>query len=77
MKAKNTKSFICRTTNNDVKMGTINSISLLEVPALIAKFGCLDAINLDNGGSLALRDRGKYILGPGRNIMDAFIITRK
>lgn len=77
MKVKGTKSFICRTRTNDIKMGTIGTISMLDVPVLLQRFGCIDAINLDNGGSLALYDKGKYIVGPGRNIMDGFIIVKK
>lgn len=77
MKLKGTKSFICRTKNNDIKMGTLGSISMLDIPALLQRFGCIDAINLDNGGSLALYDNGKYVVGPGRNIMDAFVIVKK
>lgn len=75
MKVKSTKSFICKTNNNDVKMGMIEKISLLDIPDLIRTFGCVDAINLDNGGSLAMCEKGKYIVGPGRNIMDAFVIV--
>jgi hypothetical protein len=48
MKVKSTKSFICRTKNNDIKMGTIATISMLDVPDLISRFGCIDAINLDS-----------------------------
>ncbi len=77
MKVRGTKSFICRTANNDIKMGTIGSISMMDVPDFIRRFGCVDAINLDNGGSLAMYDQGKYVVGPGRNIMDAFIIVKK
>jgi hypothetical protein len=76
MKIVSTKSFICRTKSNDIKMGTISKISMLDVPAFISPFGCVDAINLDNGGSLAMYDKSKYIVGPGRNIMDAFIIVK-
>ncbi len=77
MKVKSTKSFICRTLTDEVKMGTIEKISMLDVPGFIRRFGCVDAINLDNGGSLGLYDRGKYIVRPGRNIMDAFVIVKK
>lgn len=58
-------------------MGTIDAISMLDVPLFIKKFGCVDAINLDNGGSLAMYDKKKYVVGPGRNIMDAFVIVKK
>ena len=56
MRAKAVKSFICRTKENDIKMGTISSISIVDVPLFIKQFGCVDAINLDSGGSLALYD---------------------
>jgi hypothetical protein len=36
MKVASTKSWICRTANNDIKMGTIATISMLDVPALIS-----------------------------------------
>jgi hypothetical protein len=49
MRAKSTKSFICRTEDDAVKMGTIEKISMIDVPEFIRKFGCVDAINLDNG----------------------------
>jgi len=77
MKKVRTNSFICRTENGDVKMGTIENISMLDVPDFIIRFGCKDAINLDSGKSLAMYDNRKYIVGPGQNIMDAFIIVRK
>lgn len=76
MKLASTKSFICRTKQNAIKMGTISKISMLDVPAFISRFGCVDAINLDNGWSLAMYDKSKYIVGPGRNIMDAFVIVK-
>lgn len=77
MKVKSAKSFICRTANDDIKMGTIEKISMMDVPDFLKRFGCVDAINLDNGGSLAMYDKNKYIIGPGRNIMDAFVIIKK
>lgn len=77
MKLKSTKSFICRTAKNDIKMGTIDTISMMEVPFLLRQFGCVDAINLDSGWSLAIYDKKKYVYGPGRNIMDAFVIVKK
>ena len=77
MKVVSTKSFICRTATDEVKFGTVEKISMLDLPDFIRKFGCVDAINLDNGGSLGIYDRGKYVVRPGRNIMDGFIIVKK
>ena len=77
MKMISTKSFICRTVKDDIKMGTVEKISMLDISTFIRQFGCVDAINLDNGGSLAMYDKKRYIVGPGRNIMDAFVIVKK
>jgi len=77
MRVNSTKSFICFNALNDIKMGTIEKISILDVPVFIRRFGCIDAINLDNGGSMAMYNNTRYIVGPGRNIMDAFIIVKK
>ena len=77
MKAISTKSFICRTATNEVKFGTVEKISMLDLPDFIRRFWCVDAINLDNGGSLGIYDRGKYVVRPGRNIMDGFVIVKK
>ena len=49
----------------------------MNVPSVLLSLGCIDAINLDNGGSLAIYDKQKYIYGPGRNIMDGFVIVKK
>ena len=77
MKVLSTKSFICRTAKDDIKMGTVAKISMLDMPTFIRQFGCVDAINLDSGGSLAMYDKKRYIVGPGRNMMDAFVIVKK
>ena len=77
MRAKSSKTFICRTEKNDIKMWILKNISLMNVPSVLLSLGCTDAINLDNGGSLAIYDKQKYIYGPGRNIMDGFVIVKK
>lgn len=74
---KGTKSFICRTRTNTIIMGSIKNIGIFEVPKVLIAMNCSNAINLDSGGSLAMFRDGKYLIGPGRNIMDAFVIVRK
>lgn len=77
MSAKADKTFICRTENNDIKMGRLRAIAMENVPAALQAIGCVDALNLDNGGSSAMYSNGRYVYGPGRNIMDAFVIVKK
>ncbi len=77
MKAKSSKTFICKTENGSIKMGFISSITIYEVPSLLKKIWCIDAINLDNGGSTAMYQKWKYIKWPWRNIMDGLVIVKK
>ena len=58
-------------------MGVVYDITLAKMPEYLLGIGCYNALNLDNGGSSALHARGKYQIGPGRNIMDAFVVRKK
>lgn len=71
------KSFICSTQDKSiVYMGVVENITFTGFgDYLITTFKCYNAIQLDNGGSRAMISSGKYILGPGRNIMDAFVVV--
>ncbi|MCK9273157.1 phosphodiester glycosidase family protein [Candidatus Gracilibacteria bacterium] len=75
MKAKSLKNFICSTKDgNTIYMGGVENITIYGIPDILIKLGCYNAINLDGGGSTAMIYNNKYIRGPGRNIMDAWII---
>ncbi|MDD3794016.1 MAG: phosphodiester glycosidase family protein [Candidatus Gracilibacteria bacterium] len=78
MTAKIDRNFICSDiTNRFIYTGYVSSISLLDLPDLLLKFGCYNALNLDAGGSSAMIYNGRYILGPARDIMDGVVIERK
>lgn len=76
MKNKSTKGFICHTADKRyVYMGFIPNKTIYEMPAYIEEaYGCYNAINLDAGGSAGLYENGKYLLTPGRNVVDAFVV---
>jgi hypothetical protein len=38
--------------------------------------GATGALNLDSGGSMAIYNGGRYIIGPGRNLPNAIIFAR-
>ncbi len=77
MKAKSLKNFICSSKDwNTIYMWNIENPNIRAVPDILSKLGCHNAINLDAGGSSAMIYNNKYIRGPGRNIMDAFIIIK-
>lgn len=75
MLSKSAKNFICRTSNNDIFLGQIRSISMQNVTPILMEMWCQDALNLDSGGSSAMYFDNKFQFGPGRNIMDAFVIV--
>lgn len=77
MRASSAKSFICSNEKGDVvHFGTVTSATIYEMPDFIKKkFGCYQAIGLDNGGSMGMSYEGRSIRKPGRKIMDAFAVV--
>lgn len=70
------KSFICSTADGGVVyMGFVNGQTFASMgDYLIKNFQCHNAILLDNGGTKAMWVKDKYVAGPGRNMMDAFVV---
>lgn len=78
MKSKIDRNFICTDiTKRYIYTGYVSKISLLDLPDLLIKFGCYDALNLDAGWSSAMIYNGRYLIWPGRDIMDWVVIERK
>ncbi|MDD2907357.1 MAG: phosphodiester glycosidase family protein [Candidatus Gracilibacteria bacterium] len=78
MKAKMQRNFICSdVTNRYIYTGYISEITLENLPEELIKLGCSNALNLDAGGSSAMIYNSRYIIGPGRDILDGVIIERK
>lgn len=75
MKAKSLKNFICSTSDwNTIYMWWVENATIYQVPEILKKLWCYNAINLDGGWSTAMMYNNKYIKWPWRNIMDAWII---
>lgn len=70
------KWFICSTKDKStIYMWYIDGVTFSTVADyLIQTFACDNAIQLDNGWSKAMIFNGSYTVGPGRDIMDAFVI---
>ncbi len=76
MRADGTRNFICTKGNSStVIIGSIAHATVYDVPSVLQSIGCIDALNLDSGGSTALMYDGQYLKGPGRDIMDAFVVV--
>ncbi|MDD5212927.1 MAG: phosphodiester glycosidase family protein [Candidatus Gracilibacteria bacterium] len=78
MPSTGAKTFICTVKDTKkVYMGIVYSARMDDLPTILSDIGCYNALNLDAGRSTALYNNGEYYVGPGREIMDALIITDK
>lgn len=78
MKAKIQRNFICSDKlNRNIYTWYVSAIELEKLPELLIKFWCNDALNLDAWWSSAMIYNSRYIIWPGRDIMDWVIIERK
>lgn len=78
MKAKMSRNFICSSKKwNDVYFWYTSAIELDKLPEVLLEFGCWNAINLDAWASSAMIYNWRYIIWPGRDILDWIIIERK
>ena len=70
------KSFICSNLDNSlITMGFVNGQTFSSMADyIITHFQCHNAILLDNWGTKAMIYDTKYVAGPGRNMMDAFVV---
>ena len=70
------KTFICSTEDNlTIYMWYVNNVTFSSLADyLIKTFKCYNAIQLDNWWTKAMIYDEKYVAGPWRNMMDAFVI---
>lgn len=54
-----------------------NSATVIDMASIMKALKVDYAINLDGGGSSALLFHGKYRIGPGRNLVNAIILTKQ
>lgn len=60
---------------NVLTFGVVRAATVTDTAAVAQALGLTDAINLDGGGTTALYHNGGYVLGPGRNLANALLIT--
>lgn len=78
MKAKLPRNFICSDfTNRFIYAWYVSNIELEKLPEVLLELGCWHALNLDAGASNAMIYNWKYMIWPGRDILDAVVIERK
>lgn len=78
MTNKMQRNFICSDrTNKLIYTWYISEIELGKLPDVLKKLGCYNALNLDAGWSSAMVYNWRYLIWPGRDVMDWVVIERK
>lgn len=70
------RSFIGKTWNNILVMGTVPSATVDELAETARALGLEEAVNLDGGASSGLYFDGRYITAPGRELSNCLAVIR-
>ena len=76
-KSKNTKVGIGTRNSQNIMAVVAYNVNMNEFAHVFKALGATGALNLDTGGSAALYHNGRYIIGPGRDLPNAIIFTRR
>lgn len=60
-----------------VYIGIVQNATMINSAAVMKAMGMDNALNLDEGGSTALWYGGRYIAGPGRDLPDTLLLTKR
>lgn len=52
----------------------LQSLSLQQEAEIMKAIGCMEAMNLDGGASVALARKGRILLAPGRNLTNVIVV---
>ncbi len=74
--SRGSRSFI-GAKDSTVYIGVVRGATVAEVGHVLKAMGLQNALNLDSGGSTALYNSGRYVVGPGRNTPFGIVLVRK
>jgi len=60
----------------DIYLAIVSNATVVDAAYVIRSLGAKHALNLDGGGSSAMYINGKYVVGPGRSLPNAIILTK-
>ena len=61
---------------SNLYLAIINNATVIDAAYVMRDLGVKYALNLDGGGSSAMYINGKYMVGPGRSLPNAVVITK-
>ncbi len=62
--------------DNNLYLSIVSGATVPEAAYAMKALGAEDALNLDGGGSSALYINGAYVVGPGRQLPNAIVLTK-
>ena len=71
------RSAICVTADQLTFLVAVTQMKLSAMPSLLISMGCVDAMNLDGGGSTAMAFTDKAIYDQGRAVPTAVVVVEK
>lgn len=74
-KQKGTKGAI-GVNGDTIYLALISNASIYDAASVMKAIGAKNAMNLDGGGSSAMYINGKYVVGPGRSLPNAVVLTK-
>ena len=76
-KTVNTKVGIGTRNPNNIMVVVAYGVNMQQFAHVFKSLGATGALNLDTGGSAALYNSGRYVVGPGRDLPNALIFAKK
>ncbi len=76
-KSKGTKIGLAVRNSSTIMIVAAYNVNMLEFAHVMKGLGATGGLNLDSGGSSAIYYNGSFIAGPGRNLPNAVIFSRK
>jgi len=61
---------------SNIYLAIVSNATVVDAAYVIRSLGAKHALNLDGGGSSAMYINGKYVVGPGRSLPNAIILTK-
>ena len=61
---------------SNIYLAIVSNATVIDAAYVIRSLGAKHALNLDGGGSSAMYINGKYVVGPGRSLPNAIVLTK-
>lgn len=71
------RGFVGVDKNGLLVIGTVTSVTVKELAAVVQKLGLVNAMNIDGNASSGLYFKGKYLTTPGRLLSNCLVVVKR